>query len=71
MRTFFLKNAATGEFVAVKEGETGYYETTVYTQDHADTLNERAGHSPGEIAAAEFCSMFGWDNFNEMVEKLS
>ncbi len=64
----FELNTQPGTFIAVKRGETGYYSTTVYDQDHADVLNQRAGHSPAQVQAAETCSMFdSWQNFDKIV----
>jgi hypothetical protein len=70
MRTFIIKHNTTGEFVIVKEGELGFYSASINSQEHADSLNEANGHTPGQVKAAEACSMFGWNNFNELSEKL-
>ena len=52
----------TGEFISIKHGETGYYETTVYDQDHADELNRRNGVTAEQCEQAITCSMTGnWD----------
>ena len=43
--------------------------TTVYTQDHADTLNERQGVTPAQVQAAVICSMFNcWQNFDKITK---
>lgn len=65
----FELNTQPGTFIAAKRGETGYYSTTVYHQDHADELNRRSGHSPAQVEAAEMCSMFNcWQNFDKITE---
>ena len=61
----------TGEFIAIQHAMTGYYPSTVYTQDHADTLNERQGITRAEVAAAVTCSMFDcWHNFAKIAANL-
>ena len=66
--TFYFENGVTGEIVAAKRGQTGYYETTVYTVEHAEALNQLNGHSPEEVKAAEICSMLGgWEHFESRV----
>ena len=60
-----------GEFIAIQHGMTGYYPSTVYTQEHADTLNERQGITRAEVAAAVTCSMFDcWHNFDKIATNL-
>lgn len=60
-----------GKFIAVRHGEAGYYASTVYTQDHANTLNERQGISPAEVEAAVICSMFdNWRKFETIAANL-
>lgn len=60
-----------GTFVAIKDGETGYFASTVYTQEHADLLNSRQGISPAEVEAAVICSMFdNWRNFRTIALNL-
>ena len=60
-----------GEFIAIKEGESGYYASTVYTQDHADILNQRQGITESELEAAIMCSMFDcWRRFYQIVTKM-
>lgn len=68
MRIYYAKHpSGTGDFIAVKHGATGYYKTTVYTQEHAETLNERQGIKPAEVKAAVTCSMFDcWQNFDKL-----
>ena len=57
----FTVNLATGDIVAVKRGEVGYYPATVYELDHADALNERLGVSHAMREAMTMGSCFGWD----------
>jgi hypothetical protein len=67
---YFIKEAASGTFVAIRHGEQGYHPTTVYTQEHADCLNQRQGNTEAELEAATICSMFGnWENFSNIVEE--
>jgi hypothetical protein len=57
-------------FLGINEGETGYNETTVYDQDHADVLNKRQGITPAMVEAAVTCSMFNtWSQFDAMTER--
>ena len=71
-RIFFAKHSTTGKFIAVTEGETGYNETTVETQEHADVLNERMGNTPAEVEAAVVCSMFdNWDSFEKIAARMA
>ncbi len=57
----FVVDAATNKIVAVKEGEIGYYESTVYDLAHADLLNARMGITHAMREAMLVGSMFGWD----------
>lgn len=81
-RVFYIANPAhdpsqdtvhgSDKFIALREGETGYYKTTVYTQDHADCLNQRQGITPAQLEAAQMCSMFGnWDRFDRIAARFS
>ena len=70
-KTYIAKSDLTGDYIAVVHGETGYHATTVYTQEHADTLNERQGNTEAEVKAAVTCSMFDcWDKFQNLADKL-
>ena len=72
-RVYTFKNRVSGDFIAVKHGdEPGYHNTTVYTQDHCDVLNDRQAITLAEIKAAEACSMSGkWVNFKYLVREFS
>lgn len=54
-------NRATGEYIAVYEGESGYYQTRIYDADHAREVNKQLGITEEERLALEAGSMFGWD----------
>lgn len=63
-RVYFARRESTGEIIGIRHGETGFYETTVYDQAHANVLNERQGIEPHEVEAAVACSvMDSWSNF--------
>lgn len=66
---YFTKHLLSGQIIAIVQGEHGYNTTTVDDLDYAQVLNERQGHSPEQVKAAEMCSMSGnWDNFDEITE---
>lgn len=68
-KTYFAQLPSTGEFIGIKHGETGYYRTTVYDQEHANHLNEGQGISPQQVQAALECSMVGnWEKFDSLVD---
>lgn len=57
---------SSGEIVIVKKGESGYYPTTVFAQDHreareiVDESNKTGGVTKAQEAAMLAGSMFGW-----------
>lgn len=65
-KVYFTRNVVNGEFIAIRHGETGYYGTTVYDQDHADELNRRNGVTAEECEQAILCSMTGdWSRLGD------
>ena len=69
-RIYYACSEVAGSFIAIKHGDTGYYETTVYTQEHADELNKRQGITDNEVKAAKACSMFDcWRNFDKLASR--
>ena len=58
-RVYFTRNVVSGDFIAIKHGETGYYSTTVYDQDHADELNRRNGVTAEECEQAMMLARLG------------
>jgi len=70
-RVYYAQHPTTGEFIAIRHNEPGYYASTVYTQDHADTLNQRQGITPAELDAAIVCSMFdNWRDFAKITARM-
>lgn len=55
---FAARDNLTGKVILLKQGEVGYWPC-----DEIDVraFNERRGHTPQDVAAAIFGSMFGWD----------
>lgn len=74
-KLYIVQNVSKNKFVAVKEGEIGYWDLPegyeCNSQDSADILNEALGNFPPEVKAAEMASMFGWDKFDVMVEQFN
>ena len=72
-RVYTFKNRVWGKFIAVKHDDgRGYHDTTVYTQDHCDVLNERQAITPAELKAVELLSMSGkWGNYRSLVREFS
>ena len=69
--TYITQLETTGEFIAIVHGETCYHPITVYSQGHADCLNERAGVTAGQCTAAMMCSMFdNWNAFDAIAAKI-
>lgn len=55
----FANHPSTGELIAIKRGESGYY--PIQSRRTADELNAMEGVTPVQRAAMETGSMFGWD----------
>jgi hypothetical protein len=61
----------TGEFIGIRHGENGFSSTTIYDLGHCTVMNARQGNTPGQIEAAQICSMFGtWGGFTQMAVEL-
>ncbi len=64
---------SSGEVVAVKYGETGYYQSTYgkQSQEWVDMFNLNLGLTPTEAEAMVVCSMTGkWENYEKMARFL-
>ena len=65
---FYVPHPVDGHIVVVVRGESGYHELDYpLSPESADAVNVSLGNSPAEVSAAVACSMFGWDNFERLV----
>jgi len=70
MSTF---DGKTGEVIAVKFGERGYYPTTYgrQTREWCEEQNSRMGIDPANAQAFSTCSVFGnWGNYEQVLKHL-
>jgi|DEB0MinimDraft_6_1074348.scaffolds.fasta_scaffold170530_2 hypothetical protein len=61
-KIYIVKDPATEQFVAVKEGETGFYQlddSKRYNADYAAEVNAAMGHTDEDLTEAVGRSMFG------------
>ncbi len=62
LNIYIVKDPATGDYVVVKEGETGYYELDEnkrHDAEYAERINAALGHTEEDLTNATARAMFG------------